>query len=120
VVDEFDDKDVTVTKSVSDDRESHDRTTRRPSNGSKSDRAIRYEAQIIAKRYGKSLDDAMEIAKRLLAAKSTADNRKRDARRNETRIRAQQRFDRRKKPDYPYHLHGPGLQGGIPGLGKRK
>jgi hypothetical protein len=87
---------------------------------SKGNRAIRYVAQLIAKKYDKPMNDAIEIAKQVLAAKARSDNRKRDARRNEARIKIQQRFEKTKKPEYPYRVHGPALQGGIPGLGKRK
>ena len=92
----------------------------RPARETKREKQIRYEAQVIAGKYGKSLEDAIEIAKKSLAAKAAANNRNRDRKRKVTRARVEKRLDGRKKPEYIYEIHGPPLPGGLPGLGKRK
>jgi len=87
---------------------------------SRAARALRYEAQIIMDRYGKRFEEAVEIARHVLAEKARADQTAAKIRRAERRVRAEQRHDRQKREDNPYPVHGPALQGGIPGLGKRK
>jgi hypothetical protein len=86
----------------------------------KNDKAIRYEAQIIAKIYGKALPQALEIARISLAAKAVANNKLRDKQRNRARKKKQRRLEGPKKSEYIYKIHGPALSGGLPGLGKRK
>lgn len=87
---------------------------------SSSDKAIRYEAQIIAKLYGKTLEEALAIAKTSLAAKEAADSRIRDKNRKLAQKKKHKRMQGLKKSGYIYKIYGPPMSGGLPGLGKQK
>lgn len=65
----------------------------------KTQRLLRYETQLIADRYGKSMEEALVIARAAAAAKAAEHKVKRSALANERRIRAEQRHDRRKMGD---------------------
>jgi len=84
------------------------------------ERLLRYEAQLIADRHGKSMADALIIARAAAAAKAAEHKAKRSALMNEKKLRAERRHDLRKKGATVFKPHGPPVSGGLPGQGKRK
>lgn len=66
----------------------------------KSDKVIRYEAQLIVKIYGKTFEEALEIARTSLAAKAAADSLICDKNRKLAQKRKQRRMEGSKKSGY--------------------
>jgi hypothetical protein len=92
-----------------------------PKRESKAERLLRYEAQVISQKLGKSLDDAMEIARALKAAQDAQNQRSIRLAQKQRRVKAERHHDRLKKESMgSSKLHGLPLQGGAPGLGKRR
>ena len=92
-----------------------------PGKESKADRLLRYEAQLIAQKFGKSLDDATEIARAMKAAQESRRQRATSSKQKERRLKAERRHDLAKKESMgTAKLSGLPLQGGAPGLGKRR
>jgi hypothetical protein len=84
------------------------------------ERMLRYSAEQIAARPGKSLQDALEIARAFLAEEA----RNRDAQRKSKKktasiIRARNADKSKAEWLGNVKVHGPPLRGGAPGLGKR-
>ncbi len=92
-----------------------------PGKESKADRSLRYEAQLIAQKLGKSLGDATEIARAMKAAQEAQRQKAISAKQREKHLKAERRHGRAKKePMGTSKLNGLPLQGGAPGLGKRR
>ena len=92
-----------------------------PGKESKADRLLRYEAQLIAEKFGKSMGDATEIARAMKAAQEAQRQRTISAKKMQRRLKAERRHDRAKKESMgTAKLNGLPLQGGAPGLGKRR
>lgn len=88
---------------------------------SKADRLLRYEAQLVAQKLGKSLGDATEIARAMKAAKESQRQRTISFKQKERALKAERRHDLAKKESMgTAKLNGLPLQGGAPGLGKRR
>ena len=92
-----------------------------PGKESKSNRLLRYEAQLIAQKLGKSLNDATEIARAMKAAQGAQHQSTISLKQKERRLKAERGHDRAKKESMgSSKMHGLPLQGGAPGLGKRR
>jgi hypothetical protein len=83
---------------------------------SKKERWARYTAQIIAEKHGVPMERAKTIAAAVLETEQRAINQ---ARKNVGKLRAA-KFNRKRKAKTQYKVFGPPLQGGLPGLGKRR
>jgi hypothetical protein len=92
-----------------------------PGKESKADRLLRYETQLIAEKFGKSLSDATEIARAMKAAQESQRQKTIRSKQQERRLKAERRHDLAKKESMgTLKLSGLPLQGGAPGLGKRR
>jgi len=82
---------------------------------------VRYEAQLIAHKFDKSLEDATEIAQAMRQAQNAQRQRSVSSKRKVRQLKAERRHDRAKKESIGTSaLSGLPMQGGAPGLGKRK
>ena len=82
---------------------------------------LRYEAQLIAQKFGKSLEDAAEIARAMKASQDAQRQKSISSKQKERHLKAERRHDRAKKESMgTSKLSGLPLQGGAPGLGKRR
>ena len=88
---------------------------------SKTEREIRYNAQEIARYHDIPFSQALEIA-RQQAAEDEKARRKRQSREDrEKRLKRERQHDLGKRDTTPVHVtHGPPMQGGAPGSGKRR
>jgi hypothetical protein len=86
----------------------------------KPEKKLHYEAQLIVQRYGKSFEDALEIAKASLRSAEVTDQAARNSKRREAQVRAEKKHDERKRGDDGFKPAGLPMQGGAPGLGKRR
>ena len=92
-----------------------------PAKESKADRLLRYEAQLLVQKLGKSLGDATEIARAMKAAQESQRQRAISSKQQERRLKAERRHDLAKKESMgTAKLSGLPLQGGAPGLGKKR
>jgi hypothetical protein len=92
-----------------------------PGKESKADRLLRYEAQLIAQKFGKSLGDATEIARAMKAVHESQRQRIISSNQKGRMLKAERRHELAKKESMgTAKLNGLPLQGGAPGLGKRR
>lgn len=75
---------------------------------------------MIMRRTGKTMEDALIIATALIRQAEKDKQASRKARLRDRTVRAEKRHDARKRGEIIQNTYGPALQGGAPGLGKRK
>jgi hypothetical protein len=87
----------------------------------KADRMLRYEAQFLAAKLGKSRNDALAIAVAVIDAKKRRDLQMKSTKNTAKRILGDRHFSQHSKEFLGENrLHGRPLAGGAPGLGKRR
>lgn len=96
----------------------HKNILRRLAEESEHEKMVRYLAATFAARKGLSMDDARQIAENNV---TQHERDMRNTRRKRFASQSKGKIKKKKKgPQYIYGLRGPPLQGGAPGLGKRR